>query len=402
MREETFRYVLIGGGLAAANAVEGIRDIDREGPILMICAEPRLPYNRPPLTKGLLLGKKRPEDIFCKPEEFYSKNQVRVLSGQIATSLNPSLRSVTLDNGAVIHFERLLLATGCRARKLDLPGAHLDGIRTVRTLDDSLALLQAMKEVHRAVVVGGSYIGAETASSLAQNGIQTTVLFPEARLLERLLDAEFGQHLHALFEKHGVVIRTGRKPVAFKGNTRVESVVTDRAEELPAELFVLGVGAVLNDELARQAGLAMGDQGGVRLDERLQTSEEGIFAAGDIADYPDPTFERRFRLEHWDTAFRQGRTAGRNMAGAGESFAALPHYFSTLFDLGFSVWGDFSRWDKTLRKGELGKTGSRIFYLEKGRLCGILAFDPVDKDQEHAIEHLVGQRPEETVIRRLT
>lgn len=394
MAREQWTYVLVGGGLASARAVEGIREADPKGSILLVAAEKRLPYHRPPLTKGLLLGKKKPSEVFCKPEDFYEKNLVRILTGTKATRVDLRARVVSLDNGSEIGFERLLLATGSRARTLSITGSDLEGIQTIRTLDDSLALLAALPQTRTAVVIGGSYIGAETASALAQNGITTTILFPEGRILERLVDEEFGEYLRRLFEARGVRILPGRTPSAFLGKGRLEAVLTDRSERIEADLAVLGVGAVLSDELAVQAGLEPGTRGGVRVDSRLRTSAEAVYAAGDIAEYPDATFGKHLRLEHWDTAFRQGRIAGRNMAGADEPYEALPHYFSTLFDLGFSVWGDFSKWESTIRTGEIGRVGSWVLYLEGGRLCGVLAFDPVDHDQEHAIETLVRARPD--------
>jgi 3-phenylpropionate/trans-cinnamate dioxygenase ferredoxin reductase subunit len=402
MPQEQYKYVLVGGGLASAQAVQGVREVDSQGSILLVCAEKRLPYHRPPLTKGLLLGKKKPEDVFCKPQDFYEKNLVQILQGTRATGIDPQARRLNLENGTEVLFDRLLLATGSRARRLSIPGADLPWVMTIRTLDDSLDLLSGLAQVRTAVIVGGSFLGAETASALAQKGIETTMLFPEFRILERLLDAELGGHLHHLFESKGVRILTGRKPAAFLGKDRIEAVRTDRDERIPADLVVLGVGADLNNELAKEAGLALGRSGGVRVDSRLRTSSEAIYAAGDIAEYPDPTYQKPLRLEHWDSAFRQGLTAGRNMAGADEPFTALPHYFSTLFDLGFSVWGDFSNWETTIRAGEIGRTGSWVLYLAGGRLSGILAFDPVDPDQEHEIEALVRARPDrETLLENL-
>jgi NADPH-dependent 2,4-dienoyl-CoA reductase/sulfur reductase-like enzyme len=249
-----------------------------------------------------------------------------------------------------------------------------------------------MKDARNAAVIGGSYIGAETASALAQNGIQTTMIFPESRLLEGLADKDFGSYLHSLYDKNRVKILTQRKPVRFQGEGRVESILTDRQEEIPSDLVVTGVGAELATGLARDAGLRMTQDGGVCANALLQSSQEHIFVAGDIAEYPDPTFEKRLRLEHWETALLQGKMAGKNMAGAGEPYTALPHYFSTLFECGFSVWGDFSQWDQTLLKGEMGLSGASIFYLERGRLCGILQFEPVEKEEAEVIESLVRKR----------
>ena len=401
METKTYQYLLIGGGLAGARAAQGIREIDSDGSMLMVCREPRLPYHRPPLTKGLLLGKKKPDEIDCQPAEFYRAKKVTTRTGVSAERLDIKARLVTLSNGTEVRFEKMLLATGCHARTLDVPGAALPGVLTVRTLDDSLKLLEAAKSAHNAVVVGGSYIGAEVASALAQLGVKVTMIFLEKRLLERVVDEELGRHLKSLFERHGIAFLPGESPARFEGNGKVRTVVTAKGAEIPADLVVVGVGATLNDRLAQEAGLASGERGGVKVDETLKTSVDGIYAAGDIADYPDPTYRKRLRVEHWDTAFRQGYTAGRNMAGAGETYSALPHYFTTLFNCGFSVWGDFSHWDSTLRRGDLGRTGTWIFYLDGLELRGILAFDPVEKEDEAKIEALVRRRVSASEVRNL-
>jgi len=402
MEEKKVRYLLVGGGLSAASAVEGIRERDAEGSILMIGEETHLPYHRPPLTKGLLLGKKKPEDVFCKPDAFYPEKKVTIWTGVRAGELRVHERRVVLGDGRRVSFDTLLLATGSRARRLPIPGGTLPGVLTVRTLPDALDFLSAMKDARQAVVVGGGYLGAEAASALAQNGIRTTMVFPEARLLERLIDEGFGAVLHRMFQERGVSIEGGLRPVRLQGNVRVESVVTEGGREIPADMVVLGVGAEPNTDLWTQAGFALGEGGGVPVDGQLQTEVPGVFASGDIAEYPDPTFEKRLRLEHWDAAFRQGRTAGRNMAGAREPYTALPHYFTTLFGLGISVWGDFSAWDETLKKEAPWESRPQVQYLEKGRLCGLLAFDPVEKEEEAAIEAWVRKRPSRSdVLQRI-
>jgi 3-phenylpropionate/trans-cinnamate dioxygenase ferredoxin reductase subunit len=390
---DAFRYVIIGGGLAAASAAEGIREVDSDGSVLIVGGERRPPYHRPPLSKGILLGTKKPEDTACKPDAFYRDKRIVLEIGVAAKRVDPSARTVVLNDGRVLSYDRLLLATGSRAKRLQLPGVDLDGVYTLRTLDDSLALLNAIKAARAAVVIGGGYIGAETASALAQNGVPTTMVFPEDRLLEALTDTDLGGSLHSLFERHQVSILARRRPTRINGKGRVASVTTDHKEDLPADLAILGVGAELNTGLAREAGLRMAGDGGVWVDGLLRSSQEHIFVAGDIAEYPDPTFERRLRLEHWEAALLQGKAAGRNMAGAGEPYSGLPHYFSTLFGCGFSIWGDLSNWDRTLCKGETGVSGSSIFYMESGRLAGILQFEPVDKEEAAVIERLVRKRP---------
>jgi thioredoxin reductase len=250
---EAYRYVIVGGGLAAASAAEGIREMDPSGSVILIGQETRPPYHRPPVSKGILLGSKRPEDTACKAEAFYRDNRIVLETGVSGTGMDPAGRTVTLGDGRVVSYERLLLATGSRARRLRLPGADLKGIYTLRTLDDALTLVEAMKGANTAVVIGGSYIGAESASALAQHGIRTTILFPEDRLLQALTDEELGRYLHSLYEKNLVSILTRRKPTRFNGQGHVTSVSTDQGEELPADLVVMGVGAELNTDRASTA-----------------------------------------------------------------------------------------------------------------------------------------------------
>ncbi len=401
MKPEAYRYVIVGAGLAAASAAEGIREKDADGSMIIIGQETRPPYHRPPVSKGILLGSKKPEDTACKAEEFYKDNKVVLEMGVSGKSLDPEQREVTLSDGRILSYERLLLATGSRARRLGLPGADLQGVHTLRTLDDALTLLDAMKEARAAVVIGGSYIGAESASALAQKGIRTTMIFPEERLIQALTDRDLGRYLHGLFEENQVSILTGRTPTRFNGEGRVASVTTDRNEDIPADLVIQGVGAELNTGLALEAGLRISEDGGVWADALLRSSREDIFLAGDIAEYPDPTFDKRLRLEHWETALLQGKTAGRNMAGAGEPYEGLPHYFSTLFECGFSVWGDFSTWDQTLLKGEMGRSGSSIFYMQAGRLGGILEFEPVEKEEAESIEAVIRKRPDLSEVKAI-
>jgi 3-phenylpropionate/trans-cinnamate dioxygenase ferredoxin reductase subunit len=379
---KTYTYLIVGGGLAGGRACQGIRRLDKGGSVALITAEPHLPYERPALSKGYLTGKEDLDHVYVKEAAYYEQNQVDLLTGVTVTGIDRAAHSVTLDDGRVLGYGKLLLATGSSPWRLPLPGADLAGVYTLRTIENADAIRAAAgaasAQGKQALVLGGSFVGSEVASSLAQLGAQVTMVFPESRLLERVVTPELSAHLAALYAGHGVRILPGVKPERLEGTDRVERAVLDNGETLHVDLVVMGVGIRLNTALAQEAGLEMWERGAVRVDEQLRTSDPDIYAAGDIAAWPDPTFGR-LRVEHWDVARLQGTRAGRNMAGEGEPYQALPYFFSDLFDLSFEVWGDLSSWDQTVLRGSLptpGASGSgsyAYYYFEQGTLTGLLA-----------------------------
>jgi 3-phenylpropionate/trans-cinnamate dioxygenase ferredoxin reductase subunit len=381
---QTYKYVIIGGGLAGGRACQGIRRLDKEGSVALITSEAHVPYERPALSKGYLTGKEDLDHVYVKEAAYYEQNQIDVLSGVAATSIDRAAHKVTLGDGRELGYEKLLLATGGRAWRLPIPGADLAGVYTLRTIENSDAIRDAVGTGTRALVLGGSFVGSEVAASLAQLGAQVTMVFPESRLLERVATEELSAHLGALYAGHGVRILSGTKPERLEGADRVERAVLDNGETLEVDLVVMGVGIRLNTALAEAAGLEMWDNAAGRgdavwVDERLRTSDPDIYAAGDIAAWPDPTFGKRLRVEHWDVAFRQGLRAGRNMAGEDKAYKTLPYFFSDLFDLSFEVWGDLTAWDQTVLRGSLptpadaGAGSYAVYYFDQGTLTGVLA-----------------------------
>jgi 3-phenylpropionate/trans-cinnamate dioxygenase ferredoxin reductase subunit len=389
-------YVLIGGGLASARAAEAIRERDPGGRITLVAAERELPYNRPDLSKGYLLGKRPLEKVFFKPKgvadaaAFYRERDIDVALATPAIQLDRGAHTVTLDDGRMLNYDRLLLATGGRARRLDnLPGSNLPDLYYLRTLEDANALrLEATGGPRRAVVIGGSFIGAEVASALAQLGHETTLVMPQRLILERALGERAAQFVTERFRRAGVTILSGARPEAFLGaDQRLTGVRLDGGAELPADLVALGVGLELNTELARQAGLALDERlGGVEVDEQLRTSDPDIYAAGDIAAYQSPLYGRRMRIEHWDHARQSGRQAGLNMAGDEAPYDALPYFYSDLFDLDLQAYGDLYQWDEVLARGPAepgaapaaGQPALMQFYLYRDVLRGVLAVNPPD------------------------
>jgi 3-phenylpropionate/trans-cinnamate dioxygenase ferredoxin reductase subunit len=270
------------------------------------------------------------------------------------------------------------------ARRLPIPGADLPGSYTLRSLADADAIRAAAQPGKRALVVGGSFIGSETAAALAEMGLSVTMVFPEARLLDRVLTEELSAWLDGKYAAHGVGILNGRRPARLEGRAAVERAVLDDGTALAVDLVVAGIGITLDTGLARAAGLALDERGAVLVDEFLRTSDPSIYAAGDIANWPDPTFGRRLRVEHWDVARQQGLRAGRNMAGEGKPYAAVPYFYSDLhlFNLSLEAWGDLTAWEQTVLRGTLASGHFTLFYFAQGRLSGVLVSNPTDEERK--------------------
>jgi 3-phenylpropionate/trans-cinnamate dioxygenase ferredoxin reductase subunit len=379
---ESYKYVIIGGGLAGQRAGDGIRKVDTEGTVALVTGEHHMPYQRPPLSKGYLTGEEGLDHVYLKEDAYYAQNNIEVIRGVRATKVDSAVRSVTLDDGRVLGYEKLLLATGGHAWRLPIPGHDLPGVFTLRTIKDADGIREAAGSGKRALVVGGSFIGSEVASSLAQLGLNVTTVFPEARLLERIAPEELSAFLHAKYEANGVRILAGTRPDRLEGNGKVERAKLDNGETLDVDLVVMGVGIQLDTELARDAGLERGERDAVVVDEYLRTSDPNIYAAGDIAAWPDPTFDKRLRVEHWDVARRQGLRAGRNMAGEEKPYTVLPYFFSDLFDFSFEVWGDLTAWDQTVLRGTLEGGSFALYYFDRGKMVGVLAAGRPDEERK--------------------
>jgi len=321
-----YKYVIVGGGIAGQRAGDGIRRVDPDGSVALITDEPHMPYQRPPLSKGYLTGREGLEQLYLKEQDYYADNQIEVINDSPVERLDPAAHTVELASGENLSYEKLLLATGGRAWRLPIDGGTLPGVFTLRRIEDADGIRQAARRGGRALVLGGGFMGAETASSLAQIGTQVAMAFPESRLLERVLPEELSALLHARYQAEGVRVLPGTLSEALEGDGWVQRARLSNGETLDIDLVVMGVGIRLNTELAQDAGLEMGPKGAVVVDAHLRTSEPSIYAAGDIAAWPDSTFGKRLRSEHWDVARRQGIRAGRNMAGQERRYVSLPYF----------------------------------------------------------------------------
>ncbi|MFZ6030120.1 MAG: NAD(P)/FAD-dependent oxidoreductase [Chloroflexota bacterium] len=389
---KAYKYVIIGGGVAGGSAVDAIRQIDKEGRLALVTQEVHRPYQRPPLSKGFMTGKKELKSVYLHQEEEYARQHVDLLLGLRITGLDPVGRSLSGEGGFALNYEKLLLATGGQARRLQIPGNNLAGVFTLRTIEDSECIRSAAGNGRRALVLGGSFIGCEVAASLTKLGMAVTMAFPEGRLLERIVPPDMGDFLHRFYQEHGVRLLPKTTARRLEGTAAVQRAVLSNKQNLDVDLVVMGVGIDLDTSLAVQAGLQVRlEDEAILVDETLRTSNAHIYAAGDIAAWPSDTFGQRLRVEHWDVARRQGERAGRNMAGESHAYTALPYFFSDLFSLSFEAWGNFSNWNRTLLRGSLEEKSFSCYYFADNRLVGALAADR-PKCERTAIPSLVEAR----------
>jgi 3-phenylpropionate/trans-cinnamate dioxygenase ferredoxin reductase subunit len=389
---EQLPYVLIGGGLAATAAIDAIRRRDRTSRMMLISAEAHLPYDRVPLSKDYLLGNMEREHVFLRPSRFYERHKVELALGNAATALDVTTHQVTLADGSQVGFEKLLLATGGRPRLLPLPGAELQGIFYLRTLDDSDAIQRAMQRARRAVVIGGGFIGCEIATGFAQRGLETTVVEVTAAPLSLVLDTETSEFIGSYLRQQGITVLTNTAAARFIGEQgQVRAVATTTEVELPADLVAVGVGIALNTELAANAGLHV--ENGVVVNEYLEAAA-GVYAAGDIARYYSLPFGRHLRVEHYDVALQHGRTAGANMAGAQQAYTELPYFFSHMGGLHIDVVGDMSRREHSVRRGALElDPGFTQFYFADGLLQAALCINGDATLLQAARERILQRQP---------
>ena len=349
MATEAATYVIVGGGLAGASAIEGIRELDKEGPILLLSAERELPYHRPPLSKSFLGGNGSVDDLRVQKAAWYPRQNCRVRLNAAAKSVHMGKQSVTLESGERLGYEKLLLATGSSARSLNAPGVDTPGIHYLRTLQDCFAIKQVLKPHARLVLVGGSFIGMEVAATAKMLGCDVTVLEMGPSVYGRFASPEVSDWFKKLMESQGVVVKLNTKVSKFRGEEHVEAVITD-AGEVPADVVVVGAGAEPNTDWLANSGISI-DRGGVSVNVRLETNGKGVWAAGDIARFPDPVTRQPRRLEHWDNAQAMGKHAGRNMAGANEPYTHQSAFFSDLFDITLNVLGDTDNPDQVDIRG---------------------------------------------------
>lgn len=378
--------VIVGAGAAGNAAAETLRREGYDGPITMIDRDPGAPCDRPNLSKDYLAGNAQPEWIPLHGVEFYAEHGITIRRAHV-TGLDPSAHAVTLDDGGRLEYGALILATGAEPIRLPLPNAGT-AVHVLRSLADSDAIIAAAAGASRVVVLGASFIGLEVAASLRARDLEVHVVAPEERPLERILGAPLGDFLRALHEEHGVRFHLGRSAREFG----VNAVVLDDGSSLPADFVVAGVGVRPATVLAQGADLAL--DRGVVVDALLRTSAPDVFAAGDIARWPDPHTGMSIRVEHWVVAERQGQTAARNVLGAGERFDAVPFFWSQHYDVGINYVGHAEAWDEMLVDGDPFARDCTVTYRAHGRTLAVATIyrDAVSLDSEMEMERRAGAR----------
>jgi 3-phenylpropionate/trans-cinnamate dioxygenase ferredoxin reductase component len=374
MAARDVEYLMIGGGLACANCARWLRQSGADGSILLVGREPDLPYDRPPLSKGYLQGKESRAGSLFHDADWYAEQQIEVLTRTSAMKLDLDARTVKLSDKQEIGFGQALVATGANVRRLNVPGAELEGIHYLRTFANSDAIREDAAG-KRVVMIGGSYIASEVAASLTELGSSCSMLMIEPVVLSRTFGPETARFFHDLLADHGIEIYGEDELERFEGaDGRVTKVVTKSGRELDADAVVIGAGVNPDVMLARGAGLELGETGGIRVDAQLRSATPGVFAAGDVAEYESVVHAgRRIRVEHWDVAFNHGKTVALNMLGKSVVHDVVPYFFSDLSDwAAIESLGPAYEWDREVIRGSLQEGKFTVFYLHHERLAGAL------------------------------
>jgi len=383
--------VIIGAGAAGTAAAEMLRREGFAGSVTIVDAESDSPYDRPNLSKDYLAGTAQDEWMPLRPPGFYEEHHIDIVRTR-ATVIDPARSEIVLESNRRMPYGALLLTTGAEPIRLDLPGNDQPHVFTLRSWAGSRAIIAAAEGKQRAVVIGASFIGLEVAGSLRHRNLDVHVVAPESAPLERVLGPQLGAYIRTLHEQHGVVFHLQAKPARIDAS----AVVLDNGTSLPADLVVLGVGVRPRTDLAAQAGLAI--DRGVTVNEYLETSVPGIYAAGDIARWPDPHTGTRIRVEHWILAERQGQTAARNILGQRERFDAVPFFWSQHYDVAVRYTGHAEQWDRIDMTGTPGKGPASVAYRAKGKT---LAVASVDADHANLVAEAALERGDERALARL-
>jgi 3-phenylpropionate/trans-cinnamate dioxygenase ferredoxin reductase component len=372
-------FLLIGGFACGYCAAE-LRKRGAEGEILLVGREPEPPYERPPLSKEYVRGESSREDAYVNPVSWYEENGVELRTGTNVMSLDADGRVAKLQGGEEVGFGKALIATGANVNILRVDGGGQEGIHYLRAFGNSDSIREAAAGAERVVLIGGSYIGCEVGASLRSKGTDCAIVMMEEVALSRSFGEEAGRWFHELLESKGIEIHGGETLAAFEGDGNVKGVVTESGKMVEGDVVVVGAGVKPDVMLAERAGIEVGD--GIVCDETLQTSVEGIYAAGDVCSYESRVHGRRLRVEHWDVAMQQGMHAAGSMLGEGKPYEVVPYFFSDLADwAGLEYVGPAMDWDELVWRGDRDAGEFAVFYLKDGKVAAALT---VERSEELA------------------
>ncbi|MGE0622392.1 MAG: NAD(P)/FAD-dependent oxidoreductase [Pseudomonadales bacterium] len=386
--------VIVGAGHAAGQAAASLRQDGYEDEIILIGDEPYIPYQRPPLSKAYLSGEQGIERVYLRPEKFYQDKNVTVKTDTTVTAIDTAAKTVTTDAGETVAYDKLLIATGGRPRKLNIPGSDLAGIHYLRTIADVDAIRGDFAPGKKLVIVGGGYIGLEVASVAVKYQLEVHVLEMESRILQRVTTPEMSDYYHNLHTGRGVHIHTSTMVSGFKGAAGVVTTVECGAESFPADLVIVGIGIIPNTEVAEAAGIACNN--GIVVDDHCRTSAPDVYAAGDCTNHPNPLLDRRLRLESVPNAMEQARVAAANMCGGDKVYAAIPWFWSDQYELKLQMVGFSADGDTQVVRGDMAANQFAVFYLKDGK---VVAADAVNSPKEFMIcKQLIGKSVDPAVL----
>lgn len=377
-------FVILGGGASGYMAAQTLRADGFKGRIVMVTREDRYPYDRPNLSKDYLQGSAEPEWIPLRADEFFADHDIEIMRESEAKKIDTAAKEITFADGKTLAYDSLLVATGGIPRKLELPNAGLKNIFVLRSFDTAEAIIAAAEKATKAVIIGASFIGMETAASLAQRGVSVTVIAPDKVPFEKTLGAEIGELFRRVHEKNGVKFRLNSHVKGFEGGEAVRSVILDTGETVDADLVIVGIG--VSPATGFLDGIELHKDGGVVTDKHLSLGRD-LYAAGDIVHFPDARTGESIRIEHWRTALQQGQTAGHNMAGRTMAFTGVPFFWTTQFGVTLNYVGHADRWDEIIFDGDPASQDFLAFYVKDFR---VLAVAGMNRDSELAfLEELI-------------
>lgn len=373
-----YRTVVLGGGMVAGYAAkEVVENGIKSGELGIISADSALPYERPPLSKSFLAGKDDEQSILINPESFYREHGIGIHLNTRVDRIDAKDKRITAG-GQEFRFENLILATGATPRTLNVPGANRDNVLYLRSMADSARLRDALNSARKVVVLGSGFIGMEVASQSAQKGRDTTMVFPDERVWKNFFTPEMSRFFQKYYEERGVHFASGAK---------VDGVDTGRVSlsngtKLEADLVVAGIGVTPVTDIAQAAGI--GIENGIRVDEFLKTNVDGVYAAGDAANYHDLVYGKQRRVEHWDNAVNHGQYLARHLSGNTEPFKHIPYFFSDIFDLSYEFWGDTSGAERTEYKGDVNSSSFSAWWFKGDKVVATFVMNRPDDEREKA------------------